>query len=303
MTTLFTRPALLGALQALREHWQGHARSGLDTLLADHVALFSSHRGTHQGKAAVLARLADDLQGLPPLELQFTNPVLRADDTRAVASSYFHASALGAGPPLQFGGLLTLLLEHGKISEIRIQLAWHQGDFSLAGNWASPAADRQWQPGDVCATVMSELDAPWNRVPVSHLPASDEESIAETWYRYAWALDQADFALLAACFSDDVEAELTPMGRMRGRRTLVTTLKAFRMPWPWMQHCGAPVATQVDPDRQTASLTLGRIIPGKTTTGEGHRIYGAHYRIRLARQESGNWAITFMEYLPGWISA
>jgi hypothetical protein len=303
MTASLTRPQLLDAVEILRQHWRGHARSGLDTLLSEHVALFSSHRGNHHGKVAVLGALVDDLEPLRQLDLEFSNTVVRADKARAVASSYFHAAAVGAGSSLQFGGLLIIQFEQDQICEIRIQLAWHQGDFSVASDWKLPVADRQWQPGDVRAIVMSEIDAPWNRVPHSILPSTDEDAVVEAWYRYAWALDQADFALLPACFHQDVEAELTPMGRLHGRRTLVTTLKAFRMPWPWMQHCGAPIAIQIDADGQQAELTLGRIIPGRTATADGQKVYGAHYRIRLTRESDNGWAITYMEYLPGWFTA
>ena len=303
MTTFITRQKLLDTLEGLRQHWLGHPSDALGLPFAEQVELVTSHRGSHRGRSAVLALLAADLQPMQHLHLEFSNPVVRADAAMAVASSYFHATAKCQGQSLQFGGLLVLASHDDHVSEIRIQLAWTQGDFSSLKNWTLPPADRQWQPGDACAVIMSELDAPWNRVPNNALVTPVEDDIAQTWFRYAWALDQADFALLQHCFSEDVEAELTPMGRMRGRRKLITTLKAFRMPWPWMQHCGAPIAIQLEPSEQSALLTIGRIIPGKTTTADGQNVYGAHYRIKLSRQPEGQWAITSMEYLPGWFTA
>lgn len=303
MNTPLTRQALLATLDSLREHWIGHTPGESGLPFSEQVVLLSSHRGRHEGRSAVLSLLAADLQPLQQLELEFSNPVVRANAREGVATSYFHATAQGGGQALQFGGLVVLSINSEGVSEIRIQFAWSHGDFGFMQGWNMPPADRQWKPGDASAVLMSELDAPWNRIANSTLATTDEQEIAQVWFRYAWALDQADFALLQACFSEDVEAELTPMGRMHGRRELISTLKAFRMPWPWMQHCGAPIAINIEPGERTALLTIGRIIPGKTSNTNGQKVYGAHYRIKLARQREGQWAITFMEYQPGWFTA
>jgi hypothetical protein len=89
---------------------------------------------------------------------------------------------------------------------------------------------------------------------------------------------------------------------MKGRRTLMGTLKAFRLPWPWMQHYGEPVQVEIEPDGNSAALLLGRITPGQTQTPEGKQLYGAHYRIRTVRSGEESWQISQMEYIPGWIS-
>lgn len=151
--------------------------------------------------------------------------------------------------------------------------------------------------------MVSELEMPWHRIPNSKLETTDEQTIAEAWFRYAWALNQTDYALFERSFSEDVEAELTPMGRGKGRRTLVGTLKAFRMPWPWMKHYGEPIQIDIEDGRRSAKMILGRIMPGQTQTPEGKRMYGACYRIEALRDAAASWRISLMESVPGWISA
>lgn len=150
--------------------------------------------------------------------------------------------------------------------------------------------------------MVSELDAPWHRIPVSALPVTNEEATAEAWFRYAWALDQADFVLFGQCFSEDAEAVLTPMGHLKGRRELMATLKAFRLPWPWMQHYGEPLQFEIQSDGSSAALLLGRVMPGRTATPENEPLYGAHYRIQLVKDDGETGWIGQMAYVPGWFS-
>ncbi len=102
--------------------------------------------------------------------------------------------------------------------------------------------------------------------------------------------------MLDACFTDDVSAILTPMGQLHGRRELLTTLKAFRMPWPVMQHMGAPVSIDVEGD--TASMPLGRIAPGQPDAADGEPSYVAHYLIEARRDPAHGWRIARMDYHP-----
>ncbi|WP_232478018.1 nuclear transport factor 2 family protein [Caballeronia calidae] len=196
------------------------------------------------GREQVLAALRSDITAFQSVQIFSSNRVPRARGTEQMVGAYIYGEAhkeTGATDiqSVSFGGLLILSFESAadriRIREIRLQLHWVQGDVSALATWTLPTMDRAWKPGDPPAVVVSELDAPWHRVPVSDLPGSSEDAIAEVWYRYAWALDQADFMLFNESFSEHVQAELTPMGRMNGRRELIATLKAFRMPWPWMK--------------------------------------------------------------------
>jgi hypothetical protein len=255
--------------------------------------------------------LRSDFADFQSVKISSSNRVPRAYGTERMVGAYVYGEAQNASSvtekqSVSFGGLLILtfekLADRLRIREARFQLNWVQGDTDALASWKLPTMDRAWKPGDPPSVVVSELDAPWHRVPVSDFPISSEDAIAEAWYRYAWALDQADFALFGESFSEDVEAELTPMGCMKGRRELVATLKAFRMPRPWMKHYGEPLQVDIQPDGKSATLVLGRIMPGQTQTPDGKLLYGAHYRIQAMHDEQGAWRISQMEYFPGWIS-
>ncbi|WP_081007717.1 nuclear transport factor 2 family protein [Comamonas testosteroni] len=315
MTPTNTRQALLDLLDAFCGTWAGTASMPEAELLAADVECFSSHRGNAQGREQVLHLLREDFAGLT-VQIAAANRVPRASDDEYLIGAYIHGEArrntdtdgdTAQTPPAAFGGVIVLTLERGqehlRIRSIRFQLNWLQGNAGLLSRWKVPPMDRLWKPGDAPPTVVSELDAPWHRIPDSNLATSDEQAIAEAWFRYAWALDQADYGLFGGSFSDDVEAELTPMGRLKGRRTLMGTLKAFRMPWPWMKHYGEPLQIDIEDDGRSAKMILGRIMPGQTQTPEGKRMYGAYYRIEALRDDSGFWRISLMEYVPGWISA
>ncbi|MCP8896952.1 nuclear transport factor 2 family protein [Shinella daejeonensis] len=309
MTTV-TRQHLLERLEAVRALWLGLPIERTDEIFADAVHLSTSYHGETQGRAAVLDALRSTFTGLELDYLSVNNRVARTQGRAGVASAYFHGQ--GTNPAaldqqVLFGGLLVVSLdldgERSSIADIKVQLVWTEGASALLDGWRLPAADRQWQPGDPPAVIVSELDAVWNRFPQSDLILSDDDAIAEAWFRYAWALDQADFALFEGAFHEDAEAELTPMGHMHGRRLLMGTLKAFRMPWPWMQHHGAPINIEIAADRRSAKLILGRIIPGQTETPDGEPLFGAHYQIEAVKSDDLGWRIKTMDYLPGWITA
>ncbi|MFB9125761.1 nuclear transport factor 2 family protein [Paraburkholderia dipogonis] len=306
-----SRHHLLELLAAFCDTWAGRPSGPAADLFADIVQLSSSHRGNAQRRDEVLALLRSEFADFQSVKISSSNRVSRANGHERMVGAYVYGEAHKASgatekQSVSFGGLLILsfekLADRFRICEVRFQLNWVRGDADVLASWKLPTMDRAWKPGDPPSVVVSELDAPWHRVPISDLPISGEDAIAEAWYRYAWALDQADFALFGECFSEDVETELTPMGRMKGRRELVATLKAFRMPWPWMKHYGEPLQVDIHPDRKSATLVLGRIMPGQTQTPDGKLLYGAHYRIQALQDEQGAWRISQMEYFPGWIS-
>ncbi|SAL04468.1 hypothetical protein AWB78_06980 [Caballeronia calidae] len=69
-----------------------------------------------------------------------------------------------------------------------------------------------------------------------------------------------------------------------------------------MKHYGEPLQVEIQPDGKSATLLLGRIMPGQTQTPDGKPLYGAHYRIQTIQDEEGVWRISQMEYVPGWLS-
>lgn len=310
MSSPLTRPALLDLLVAFTETWAGTPSLPTTELFTDEVELIGSHRGNAQGREQVLKLLREDFSDLQ-VSIAATNRIPRAKDDEGVVGAYIHGEARSRdntvdSEPVAFGGVIVLTIalesDRPRIQGIRFQLNWLEGNARLLPQWQVPPMERLWKPGDAPSAIVSELDAPWHRMPNSELATSDEQDIAEAWFRYAWALDQADFTLFEKSFSEEVEAELTPMGNMKGRRTLMGTLKAFRMPWPWMKHYGEPIQIEIDDSGNDAVMILGRIMPGGTKTPEGKPLYGAHYRIEAVREDSV-WRLSRMEYIPGWISA
>lgn len=303
ITSIATRDQLLRALDSIVAVFQGDAQDLPAESFANDMQLFTSHRGTHQGRRN--AHLALRGSQLPSFDIELANIVTLGDTHKATASAYILGRTTTNGQPAQFVGVLVLhLLAIGNsalVTEVRLQLNSVEGSPETLPDWTRPIAHRQWKPGDAPAVVSSELDAPWHRIPHNTLMLTDEEQMAHAWFRYAWGLDQADHALLGQSFTQDARAVLPPMGTLQGRRMLVTTLKAFRMPWPWMLHAGTPIEIARTPGNSHARMVLGRLIPGRTRLEDGRRLYGAHYQLELV-QSAGDWLLQDMDYHEGWVS-
>ena len=303
MTSIATRDQLLRALDAVAAVLQGETPDLPADLFAYDIQLLTSHRGRHEGRRN--ANLALRGSFLPTFDVELSNQVTLADAERATASAYVIGKSAADALALGFNGVLVLHFaprgETAMVTELRLQLNSVEGATAVLADWALPVAHRQWKPGDAPAVVSSELDAPWHRIPRNSLPLNDEEQLAHAWYRYAWGLDQADHTLLGQSFSKDASAVLPPMGELKGERMLVSTLKAFRMPWPWMLHAGRPLAIKHAPGSSTARMVLGRLIPGRMRMEDGRRLYGAHYQLELV-QVAGEWRLHRMDYHEGWVS-
>jgi hypothetical protein len=126
-----------------------------------------------------------------------------------------------------------------------------------------------------------------------------KEQIGEVYARYAWGLDMADFGLLKSCYADDAAGNFVPIGILEGIRSIVSHLKEFRRPWPWMQHFGVPLRIDVDEANGTATMIVGRVIPQRSEEVDGKPLFGAHYVMRLLRMD-GQWKLAWSEYNPGW---
>jgi hypothetical protein len=301
------RGSLNRLLENLLQRWNGVDDGG--HIFAEGVRLYSSHVGNAIGGEALIAQLQRGSTESLKMRVEHSNAIFRAAGSDAVATAYVHGDlqeSIGSQPVASFGGVLVLAIgdkgEGARIHEVRLQLRWVQGRGTALEGWNLPIMDRQWKPGDSVNSLTSEMDAAWHRIPNSDLALTDSEAIAEAWSRYAWALDQADFGLFDQAFTDDATAELTPMGQLNGKRVLLSTLKEFRMPWPWMMHYGAPIKIEIGANSEEATMVMGRIMPGQNRAPDGSRIYGAHYSIRL-RKEAGSWRMSQMDYIPGWIRA
>lgn len=300
MPTPIDYAQLTAVLEGFRAFWSGQ---GGGSGFSPDARYASNHRGS-AGGADVPALVRSDFAALDAVDIRLTNPLLRAEGDRWAASAYVLGQAQQSGAAVLFGGMLVLEgdapPEGLRIQLARVHMNWTSGNRFLLPHWTLPN-EQGWKPGDAEAGIVSELDAPRHRIPESSLALTDQQAIAEAWTTYAWGLDMADTGLYAHCFSEDASALLPPMGELQGRRSLTATLKAFRMPWPWIQHYGVPLEVALEPDGQAADLVIGRLIPGETLTPDGQALYGAHYRIRMVRT-AGAWRIRRMEYRPGWIT-
>ncbi|WP_263054425.1 nuclear transport factor 2 family protein [[Curtobacterium] plantarum] len=292
------------------ETWSGNACSENSQWLDPSVRLVSSHRGTVSGRENVTALLQNDFADLDNVSVTLTNTVERRNDKDYVASAYLHgqASRKGSGRhnQVRFGG--TVVMRAGTdesqpvIHTLHLQITWTSGARQLLSGWLLPAEESGWHQGFPQVAIISELDAPWHIVPENHRDTSEEQGVIDTWYRYAWALDQADFKLFSTCFSENAAGNFTPLGYISGRRNIIAAMKAFRLPWPWMQHYGEPLKVCIQSDRQSAILIIGRIIAEKTHDSGEREIYGAHYRVGMEKDSHNRWSICWSEYNPGWLS-
>ncbi len=298
------------SLNTFAEIWSGNASSVNGQWLAPSVRLVSSHRGTVSGRENVTALLQNDFPGLSNISVTLTNTVERRNDKDYVASAYLHGqasrTASGRHNQVRFGGTIMVraVAEEGQnqIHTLHLQINWTSGTRQLLSGWLLPAEESGWHQSFPPVAIISELDAPWHIVPENHIATLDEQDVIDAWYRYAWALDHADFTLFSRCFSESAAGNFTPLGYISGRRNIIAAMKAFRLPWPWMQHYGVPLKVCIHPNQQSAFLIIGRVITERTHDAEGCEIYGAHYRVGMVKSASNSWSICWNEYNPGWFS-
>lgn len=279
-----------------KRHWP--------SFMSDNIVYESNHQGSATGEFAVRQLFEDNFPGGMTVHVNTTNKVVRSQTQSSTIAAYFYGrttdTRLQNNDDVNFGGMIVINTFSGSVERVRVHMNWLKGNKNIVHHWHFPY-ERQWQPGDSVSPLISEIDAPWHAYKQAHTPLSDEDAISEAWFQYAWALDMADYSLFNGAFSDDAIADLPPMGKMKGRRMLVSTLKAFRMPWPWIQHYGVPLQIDIAEDRQSASFLLGRIIPEQDKTADGEALYGAHYKIEL-KKEGSEWKMSRMDYFPGWFT-
>lgn len=289
------------ALQKFIQLWQSnHSIAHAEEFLSPNIHLVSSHRGEQNSIAEVVQHLQDEFHSHASTKIYVTNIVEKQGIETGKISAYFYGQTSLESTTF-FGGMIILTLSHHLIHSIKIQMNWVDGDRSQLAHWSLPL-ERLWKPNDPKASaIISELDALWHDPEKSINPSSAEEQITELWYRYAWGLDLADAQLYVDLFSDQASVKLPPMGTLTGPREIIATLKAFRMPWPSIQHYGEPLQIQIELENKRAELTIGRIIPQQAHDTDGHSIYAAHYQIELLLSPSNQWKIHSMSYIPGWI--
>lgn len=260
----------------------------------------TSHYGSLSGSAAI-AGMFGPFTGTQNVELLFSNVYLAGDLTAARASGYL-AGEIAGETQLAFGAVFIADLNRDRhdtawrVTGIKLQLTWIEGERTLRPQWTFPKFERVWTVGDPLPIIVSEVDAPWHVYPSNLLRAGDTRDVADTYARYSWGIDQADFGLLTGCYTEDASGTFRPMGALSGRHTIIGVLKDFRRAWPMMQHHGEVLGSMIDGDQ--AAIIVGRLIP---QAGQRSGFYGAYYPMRLRRHGS-LWRISWSEYRPGWFS-
>ncbi|EUB99265.1 hypothetical protein PMI07_005546 [Rhizobium sp. CF080] len=288
---LATIDSLLAALRT------GNA-GALETLTTGSVSAETSHCGHLAGRAEV-ARMFGPFPEKQEMHLSSSNVYLAGSMTQARASGYLAGRVTGT-TELSFGAVFVVdltrevLAEPWKVSGLKVQLTWIEGVKELRPGWTFPVHEKIWTEGDPLPVIVSEVDAPWHVHPDNELRAGDVRDVEDTYARYSWGIDQADFGLLTGCYTEDAAGTFRPMGPLSGRHAIIGVLKDFRRAWPWMQHYGEVLGSVVEGDE--AAIIVGRTIP-QSNLERG--MFGAYYPMRLRR--SGTlWRITWTEYRPGW---
>jgi len=273
----------------------------------DAIAHFSN-LGEFRGVDAIIKGLAYNGPELNVVRNKVTNSYVAVSGDQAQQSAYMTgilANATGEEGfnSFLFGGHFVNTYvrssEGWKILHLRFQLDWQHGNKGYATNWRLADGMIGWHQNTETPAILSELDAPWRVFPNPDERGTDEEQVAETYIRYAWALDQADFSLLTTVFTEDAKADMSPFGPMNGQQEIVSLLKILRSGQPYMQHAATNFRVNVTGD--TATMDIYRVVPFTPTRETlDAPIFGAHYESRLRRDEGG-WKFEWLHYIPGWI--
>ncbi|MFS2173654.1 nuclear transport factor 2 family protein [Priestia megaterium] len=267
-----------------------------------------SNLGHFKGVNQIEAGLIREGTQIDISRFKITNSYVAVSKGKAQQSAYLtgiFANDMGEGEldTFLFGGHFANTYVHTtegwKISHLRFELDWQYGNSNFVTNWKLNNRSVGWHPKIVIPTILSEVDAPWRVFPNPDERGTNEEQVIETYLRYSWALDQADFSLLTTVFTEDAKADMSPFGPMSGKKEIVSLLKILRSGQPYMQHAATNFRVNVTGD--TAIMDVYRVVPFTPNRDNlDAQIFGARYESRL-RREGGIWKFEWLHYIPGWI--
>lgn len=301
------RDKIVAKIDSFLAAWQEGNRTAIQEQFTADAVFESSAHGLYSSNIEISEELVNKLPADSSLLFSSNHYVAHIPDTcRYVVTFYVYGIVRRTHTDaLVFGATAT---GHIKATEARLHFTdikfsvnWLEGNTSLLSGWKQPRGNRYWQPGDPEKVIVSELDAPWHLYRNLTEPGSEEELVKQSYARYSWAIDQADFTLLGQQFSADAYGNFTPMGELSGKHQIIATMKEFRQPWPWMQHFGEGLKVDFNPDKTQATLIVGRLIPQQYLTVLDARKYGAHYQLKMIKTDN-TWKIKYFSYNPGWFS-
>lgn len=189
------------------------------------------------------------------------------------------------------------------MTDIKFDLQDDIGDRTLVEEWIPINDQIGWYQGVALPVISGEIDVPWYKCKHRDNIGSDEEQIAELYYRYALGIDCNTFQLLEDVFSEDLVMNMYPFGIM-DKRSFIATLKVHRQAYTrrW-HHVGEFKSITVNGD--TAKCVLYRNEPYRnwplvmSKSLERKKIVSARYDMRAVKEKDGKWRINRFDYFHG----
>lgn len=191
-----------------------------------------------------------------------------------------------------------------KISEVRMDILPEEGNFSeLEEAWYFEDRHPKTYPGVHYPCINGELDSPWYRIQEAEDVLTEEEKVAEAFYRYAFGIDHLVFAEVEQAICEDVIAKIQPWGPM-DKRMWIEALKYHRQRERQWGHCGKIRKIKIEDDK--AYMTVQRLCGHKqrehayvyTNENVDTEHACAMYEIELRKTDSV-WKIKKCEYFLG----
>ncbi len=271
------------------------------------VAGHFSHVGETRGQEELVRALTWKGMPMNVSRRQIVNFVVRTDGDKACQSAY-EMVLMGYDNgsflfPFEYGGKYVntyVRTEEGwKISEIRYDLDWEKGNTYFAKDWRF--LDYKIFAGHK-PMISSEYDSPWAAVPENDEELTDEEQISEVMFRYSFGLDNCDWELHRASYTDEIIFYAGDKVMEAGARNLVNNFKNTSHKEAALEHAIRIVDIQVDGDE--AVLKGYRIEPHRLGSKNLNRdtlnqnFYSARYTNKL-RKIGGTWKMYEIRYQAG----
>lgn len=180
-----------------------------------------------------------------------------------------------------------------------------RGDLSFVPAWICTKHDDRvgWFPGRRIPVINAEFDAPWLAIKNRENQGTDEEQIQETFFRYAYGIDNNCFKLYDDVFTEDAVIMYSD-DRPYDKRSVTEMLKAERLGSCRCTHTGFFTDVKVDGDTAKATLYLrGPLIPDEyelTDEMMNTRLVWARYHLNYVKQ-NGKWLIQRLNFYMGFL--
>jgi hypothetical protein len=134
---------------------------------------------------------------------------------------------------------------------------------------------------------------------MEQLTGDDRLEIVELQSRFAWGLDGKDAKQFDLVFADDVEAQISTLMQLSGRKSLSRWLSAFHAPYDATQHLFSNFLITVDDQGPLLrSYVLARLVLKGHPGGDSFSS-GGYYLDRLVRSDLG-WRVRSREIVNLW---